>query len=311
MEGLPPGHQCRGMTRSGDRCRRSGDPYCYQHSASSSPSAVRDGHAARSLDRVVVETAWTRALSGVSLSSIATAALPKIDTAAMAAAAMANIDTAAIAAAAIPKFDTAAMFAAAMPKIDTAAMFAAAMPKIDTASMIAAAMPKFDTAAMIAAAMPKFDTAAMLTAAMPKYDTAAMFAAAGAQVEKLAKITASLAELDTDHWAEAFEALDKTVLEKAFSDDGKTARHFTVEGSLESPALSTATAAVLAAAAEGDLETSAGWPEVAATGALVLILWVAYVSSPQLQQALDFIDFPIWIAPILWRVLWGSGRPSC
>ena len=230
MEGMPPGHRCRGMTRSGDRCRRSGDPYCYQHSASSLPSAVRDGDAARSLDRVVVETAWSRALSGVSLASIATAALPKIDTAAMAAAAMANIDTAAMAVAAMPRFDAAAMFAAAMPKFDTAAMFAAAMPK-------------FDTAAMIAAAMPKFDTAAMIAAAMPKIDTAAMFAAAGAQVERLAKITASLGELDTDHWAEAFEALDKTVLEKAFSDDGRAARDLTVEGSMEPSALSTATAA--------------------------------------------------------------------
>lgn len=153
---------------------------------------------------MVVETAWSRALSGVSLASIATAALPKIDTAAMAAAAMANIDTAA---------------------------------------MAVAAMPRFDAAAMFAAAMPKFDTAAMIAAAMPKIDTAAMFAAAGAQVERLAKITASLGELDTDHRAEAFEALDKTVLEKAFSDDGRAARDLTVEGSMEPSALSTATAA--------------------------------------------------------------------
>ena len=81
-------------------------------------------------------------------------------------------------------------------------------------------------------------------------------------------------------------------------------------GELENPLVVVATSVGAVAAAEGSsgLDKQDFAARQIATVLVVLFMWVLYLESPKFQAAYDFVDFPAFIAPLVWTALAGGGR---
>ena len=257
------------------QCRRKGSPRCHQHQAS----------ADKAINAPVVES---RSVAGPSASSVA----------ALIAATRPGLK----ALASMPKYDTAALISATEPALKALA----SMPKFDKAALMTVMKPTLERLPSISASLTLPDVKALVTA-FSSIDGASLVAAA----VPMPKIQSPVSP-PVDVWSDALAAVNAAVLDGVLRNEPFPAEilpvGLDVNEFIEATPLELAATAVVISAQTADTPGGDAGAAVDVIGAipLVILLWVAYLSAPELQAMVDFIDFPLFIAPFALWALRGS-----
>ncbi|QGF23130.1 hypothetical protein [Raineyella fluvialis] len=316
----PEHSRCQAVTRSGRRCKRPGDPFCYQHRQPGDQAA--DSKSQQTRQSEIPASRASMALAGLdttatvanlfNTSKLMQGALAGFDTTAT----MANLfNTSKLMQGALAGFDTTATVAnlfntsklmqGALAGFDTTATMA---NLFNTSKLMQGALAGFDTTATVA---NLFNTSKLMQGALAGFDTTTIMKDAFAALSKTVGGTDSsapggsrVAGLEDATW-------DRLLADGSFPEDlvpGDLAE----EAGLTAPPLEIAAAASLAAAsrssnAKDALNEDERTAAVMLTALVVLAFWAVYLLSPQLRAAYTFIEFPVSIAPWVWQRVVASG----